>query len=243
MTKPLVAMRHINKTFFTDDIETLALNDIHFSVNAGEFVAITGPSGCGKSTLLSVLGLLDHPSSGEYIFTGDNTTQWDHKACARKRNRDIGFVFQAFNLISDLSVEENVALPLSYRDDLSRAERAERVSTMLTKVDMSHRAKHYPSQLSGGQQQRVAIARALAGNPSLLLADEPTGNLDSRNAEIVIQLLHQLHKEGATIIMVTHDAHLASSASRQVAMFDGRIVNDTHATSTFAPQGAIDHVV
>ena len=229
MSESVVRMNAVCKTFLTDEIETLALNNIELSINRGEFVAITGPSGCGKSTLLSVIGLLDTASSGEYQLQGEAVHNLNNRQRARKRNRDIGFVFQAFNLISDLSVAENVALPLSYRDDLSKAEREQRVQQMLEKVDMQHRAKHYPGQLSGGQQQRVAIARALAGNPGLLLADEPTGNLDSRNAEMVMRLLQQMHREGSTIVMVTHDPHLAALANRQIALFDGRIVNDSRA--------------
>lgn len=234
MSEPVLQMHAVCKTFFTDEIETLALNSVQLSVSAGEFVAITGPSGCGKSTLLSVIGLLDEANSGEYRLQGEPVQQLSNRQRAQKRNRDIGFVFQAFNLISDLSVAENIALPLSYRDDLSKKERAERVQQMLEKVDMAHRANHYPAQLSGGQQQRVAIARALAGNPRLLLADEPTGNLDSRNAEIVMRLLQQLHREGCTIIMVTHDPHLAALADRQIALFDGRIVNDSRAAAVAA---------
>lgn len=234
MNEAVVRMNAVSKTFLTDEIETLALNNIELSINRGEFVAITGPSGCGKSTLLSVIGLLDTASSGEYQLQGEAVHNLNNRERARKRNRDIGFVFQAFNLISDLSVAENVALPLSYRDDLSKAERQNRVQQMLEKVDMQHRAKHYPAQLSGGQQQRVAIARALAGNPGLLLADEPTGNLDSRNAEMVMRLLQQMYREGSTIVMVTHDPHLAALANRQIALFDGRIVNDSRANAVAA---------
>lgn len=234
MNEAVVRMNAVSKTFLTDEIETLALNNIELSINRGEFVAITGPSGCGKSTLLSVIGLLDTASSGEYQLQGEAVHNLNNRERARKRNRDIGFVFQAFNLISDLSVAENVALPLSYRDDLSKTERQNRVQQMLEKVDMQHRAKHYPAQLSGGQQQRVAIARALAGGPGLLLADEPTGNLDSRNAEMVMRLLQQMHREGSTIVMVTHDPHLAALANRQIALFDGRIVNDSRANAVAA---------
>lgn len=234
MNEAVVRMNAVSKTFLTDEIETLALNNIELTIDRGEFVAITGPSGCGKSTLLSVIGLLDTASSGEYQLQGEAVHNLNNRERARKRNRDIGFVFQAFNLISDLSVAENVALPLSYRDDLSKAERQNRVQQMLEKVDMQHRAKHYPAQLSGGQQQRVAIARALAGGPGLLLADEPTGNLDSRNAEMVMRLLQQMHREGSTIVMVTHDPHLAALANRQIALFDGRIVNDSRANAVAA---------
>lgn len=234
MNEAIVRMSAVCKTFLTDEIETLALNNIELTIDRGEFVAITGPSGCGKSTLLSVIGLLDTASGGEYLLQGEAVQHLSNRERARKRNRDIGFVFQAFNLISDLTVAENVALPLSYRDDLSKAEREQRVQQMLEKVDMQHRAKHYPAQLSGGQQQRVAIARALAGNPGLLLADEPTGNLDSRNAEMVMRLLQQLHREGSTIVMVTHDPHLASLANRQIALFDGRVVSDIRTNAVAA---------
>jgi putative ABC transport system ATP-binding protein len=224
---PVIQLKNVGKTFLTDEVETLALNGIYLDINAGEFVSISGPSGCGKSTLLSVLGLLDAAGDGEYLLAGKRVDQLSGRERARVRNREVGFIFQAFNLISDLSVLENVELPLSYRDDLSKAERRKLAEEALAKVEMSHRSQHYPAQLSGGQQQRVAIARALAGKPSLLLADEPTGNLDSRNAEMVMALLKSLHRDGATIVMVTHDPRSAQSAQRQIALFDGRIVDDS----------------
>ncbi len=222
----VISLRGIAKTFLTDELETRALDEINLQIRRGEFLAVSGPSGCGKSSLLAILGLLDSPSSGSYELAGQRVDGLDNKARARLRNREIGFVFQAFNLIGDLSVEDNVALPLSYRDDLSRAERRERVAEVLAQVDMAHRARHYPAQLSGGQQQRVAIARALVGKPSLILADEPTGNLDSRNAELVMQLLADVHAGGATLCMVTHDPRYAAAAQRTVSLFDGRVVAD-----------------
>ncbi|NQD38445.1 ABC transporter ATP-binding protein [Permianibacter sp. IMCC34836] len=227
MQQTVIHLSNVGKSFLTDEVETLALNSIYLNINRGEYVSISGPSGCGKSTLLSVLGLLDAATEGEYQLAGQRVDQLNNRERARVRNREIGFIFQAFNLISDLNVLENVELPLSYRDDLSKAERHQLAIDALAKVDMSHRSHHYPSQLSGGQQQRVAIARALAGKPSLLLADEPTGNLDSRNAEMVMDLLKALHREGATIVMVTHDPRSAQAAQRQITLFDGRIVDDS----------------
>ena len=227
MQASVITLQEINKTFLTDEVETLALNNIHLDIKQGEFVSITGPSGCGKSTLLSLLGLLDTPSAGVYELNGKRVEAMSSAERARIRNQQIGFIFQAFNLISDLSVYENVELPLTYRDDLSKAEKQQRVVEALEKVEMSHRAKHFPAQLSGGQQQRIAIARALAGKPALLLADEPTGNLDSKNAQIVMDLLEKLHKEGATICMVTHDPRSAQAAQRCVSLFDGQIVEDS----------------
>ncbi len=222
--KPLIELKQIGKVFLTDEVETHALAEISLTINRGEFVAISGPSGCGKSTLLSILGLLDSPSHGEYTLNGKPVANLDHSERARIRNREVGFIFQSFNLISDLTVFENVALPLTYRG-MTLPERIQKVDAALEKVGMSHRSRHYPSQLSGGQQQRVAVARALAGIPSILLADEPTGNLDSKNGEAVMQLLTELHREGATICMVTHDDRFASHAQRSVHLFDGRIVN------------------
>lgn len=226
MSNPLILLNQLKKVFVTDEVETHALNNINFTVHKGEYVSIEGPSGCGKSTLLSLLGLLDVATEGQHQLAGHDAMSLTKNQRASIRNREIGFVFQSFNLISDLSVEENVELPLTYRNDISKTQRQQMVSDALQKVDMSHRARHYPSQLSGGQQQRVAIARAIAGNPKIILADEPTGNLDSKNAETVMSLLDQLHAEGATICMVTHDPRSASRAQRRVEMFDGRIVDD-----------------
>ena len=221
----LIELRKIGKVFLTDEVETHALAGINLSIRRGEFVAIAGPSGCGKSTLLSILGLLDSPSEGDYTLNARAVANLDHAERARIRNREVGFIFQSFNLIGDLTVFENVELPLTYRG-MTAPERKQRVEAALEKVGMSHRSKHYPSQLSGGQQQRVAVARALGGRPSILLADEPTGNLDSKNGEAVMQLLVELHREGATICMVTHDDRFASHAQSAVNLFDGRIVDD-----------------
>ena len=229
MTNPseqsLIRLTGVGKVFQTDEIDTHALADIDLTINTGEFVAIAGPSGCGKSTLLSVLGLLDSPSKGQYWLNGQPAAQLSSAERARVRNGQIGFIFQSFNLIGNLSVFENVELPLRYRG-ISGPERKERVLDALACVDMSHRAKHRPSELSGGQQQRIAVARALAGKPLILLADEPTGNLDSANGEAVMQMLTELHEGGATICMVTHDSRFASQAQRTVHLFDGRIVAD-----------------
>ncbi|MCC7003714.1 MAG: ABC transporter ATP-binding protein [Gemmatimonadaceae bacterium] len=215
-------MTGIKKVFLTDEVETHALQDIHFEIKKGEYVAISGPSGCGKTTLLSILGLLDTPSDGEYLLEGQSVARLAPIERARVRNRQIGFIFQAFNLIGDLNVFENVELPLTYRE-MSAAERRDRVNAALERVGMTHRAKHYPTQLSGGQQQRVAVARAVAGDPAILLADEPTGNLDSKNGEAVMELLRELNKNGATICMVTHDNRYAQHADREVHLFDGKV--------------------
>ncbi|AIY66011.1 ABC transporter ATP-binding protein [Pseudoalteromonas piratica] len=223
----LIKLTNLKKVFATDEVETHALSEINLDIKQGEYVSISGPSGCGKSTLLSILGLLDTCSGGSFELNGHQVAGLDHKQRAYIRNKEIGFVFQSFNLISDLTVEENVTLPLTYRKDLSKAERKQMALAALEKVDMSHRAKHYPAQLSGGQQQRVAVARAIVGNPSIILADEPTGNLDSKNAELVMALLDKLHAEGTTICMVTHDPRGAKRAERIVEVFDGRIVGDT----------------
>jgi putative ABC transport system ATP-binding protein len=219
----LIKLDQVTKVYLTDEVETHALAGIDFEIHRGEYVAITGPSGCGKSTLLSILGLLDTPSDGAYVLNGRPVQDLTLPERARIRNREIGFIFQSFNLIGDLSVYENVELPLTYRGMLA-GERKERVNEALEKVGMAHRAKHLPSQLSGGQQQRVAVARALGGHPAVLLADEPTGNLDSKNGDAVMELLHDLHRGGATIIMVTHDPRFARHAHRTVHMFDGRVV-------------------
>ncbi len=225
--RSLIHLQGIKKVFYTDEVETHALNDVHLTVTEGEYVAISGPSGCGKTTLLSILGLLDTPSSGEYVLAGESVAGLQAADRARVRNRQIGFIFQAFNLIGDLTVYENVELPLTYRD-MNAAERKERVQSALERVGMSHRMKHYPSQLSGGQQQRVAVARAVAGSPAILLADEPTGNLDSVNSESVMELLRELNRGGATICMVTHDPRYARHADREISLFDGRVL-DEHA--------------
>lgn len=223
MSEPLIHMKGIRKVFYTDEVETHALADVHFDIRKGEYVAIAGPSGCGKTTLLAILGLLDTPSSGDYRISGTSVGQLAPADRARVRNREIGFIFQAFNLIGDLTVWENVELPLTYRD-MEAAERKERVQKALERVGMTHRAKHYPPQLSGGQQQRVAVARAVAGDPAILLADEPTGNLDSKNGEAVMDLLRELHGNGSTICMVTHDARYAQHADRTVQLFDGKVL-------------------
>jgi putative ABC transport system ATP-binding protein len=221
----LIRLEGIAKVFHTDEIETHALSNVHLEIKNGEFVSIAGPSGCGKSTLLSILGLLDSPSNGNYWIHNDHVENLSVSSRTRIRNREIGFIFQAFNLIGDLTVFENVELPLTYRS-MGAAERKKRVQDTLERVGMAHRAKHYPAQLSGGQQQRVAVARALAGQPSILLADEPTGNLDSKNSEAVIELLRQLHADGATICMVTHDPRYASIADRTIHLLDGSIVDN-----------------
>jgi putative ABC transport system ATP-binding protein len=223
--EPVMRLEGIQKVFFTDDVETHALSDTHLDIARGEYLSITGPSGCGKSTLLSIMGLLDAPTAGNYWLGGQPVAHLSGAERARVRNREVGFIFQSFNLIGDLTVSENVELPLTYRG-LSSAEREKRVKEALEKVDMSHRAKHLPGQLSGGQQQRVAVARAVAGEPSILLADEPTGNLDSKNGELVMELLRELHRGGATICMVTHDPRYARFADRAVHLFDGRVVKE-----------------
>jgi putative ABC transport system ATP-binding protein len=221
----LIHLDGVTKVFMTDEVETHALAGIHLDIKKGEYISIAGPSGCGKSTLLAILGLLDSPSGGTYILNGKEVQSLKMSERARIRNREIGFIFQAFNLIGDLTVYENVELPLTYRG-MPGAERKKRVHEALERVGMSHRVKHYPSQLSGGQQQRVAVARALAGDPSILLADEPTGNLDSANGEAVMELLRELHRGGATICMVTHDPRYARYADRSIHLFDGRIVEE-----------------
>jgi putative ABC transport system ATP-binding protein len=228
MDDTVIKLEGLTKVFLTDEVETHALAGIHLEIRRGDYFSISGPSGCGKSTLLSILGLLDSPSEGEYTLNGKPVQELTHRERARVRNREIGFIFQAFNLIGDLTVYENVELPLTYRG-MPSSERKKRVQESLEKVEMAHRMKHYPSQLSGGQQQRVAVARALGGQPSILLADEPTGNLDSRNGEAVMELLRGLHQEGATICMVTHDPRYAQYADRTIHLFDGRIVEENFA--------------
>ena len=222
----LIRLQGLTKVFFTDDVETHALAGIHLEVKKGEYIAISGPSGCGKSTLLSILGLLDSPSEGDYLLEGRQVATLSPKERARVRNRQIGFIFQSFNLIGDLTVYENVELPLTYQG-LSPAERKDKTVKALERVGMSHRTRHYPSQLSGGQQQRVAVARAVATDPAVLLADEPTGNLDSKSGEAVMSLLRDLHRGGATICMVTHDPRYARHADRAIHLFDGRIVEES----------------
>jgi putative ABC transport system ATP-binding protein len=226
VTQPLIKLEGVKKVFYTDEVETHALDNINLEIRNGEYVAIAGPSGCGKSTLLSILGLLDTPTDGRYMLNGQLVTDLALSQRARVRNREIGFIFQSFNLIGDLTVYENVELPLTYRG-MKSADRKQRVTEALEKVGMAHRAKHLPSQLSGGQQQRVAVARAVAGQPSILLADEPTGNLDSKNGEAVMDLLRELHRGGATICMVTHDARYTSHAERTIHLFDGRVVEES----------------
>jgi putative ABC transport system ATP-binding protein len=233
--KPLIHLEAIKKVFFTDEVETHALSEIHLTIAQGEYVSIAGPSGCGKSTLLSILGLLDTPTEGSYTLNGQAVANLDFAERARIRNKEIGFIFQSFNLIGDLTVFENVELPLTYRG-MSAAERKESAIRALERVGMGHRMKHYPSQLSGGQQQRVAVARALGGKPSILLADEPTGNLDSKNGEAVMDLLRELHREGATICMVTHDPRFARHADRQIHLFDGRVVEESAGSSVVSGQ-------
>lgn len=219
---PLVDLRDVSKVFLTDEVETHALSGVDLEIREGEYVSVSGPSGCGKSTLLSILGLLDTPTAGEYRLAGESVANLKPAQRARIRNRRIGFIFQAFNLIGDLTVYENVELPLTYRG-MGAGERKERVQRVLDRVEMAHRMKHYPAQLSGGQQQRVAVARVLAGEPSVLLADEPTGNLDSKNGEAVMELLREVHQGGATICMVTHDPRFETQAQRIVRLFDGKI--------------------
>jgi putative ABC transport system ATP-binding protein len=222
----LIKMEGVKKVFYTDEVETHALSEIHLEIQKGQYISIAGPSGCGKSTLLSILGLLDSPTDGQYWLNGQPVSKLTISERTRIRNREIGFIFQAFNLIGDLTVYENVELPLTYRGT-GTAERKQKVQRALERVGMAHRLRHYPSQLSGGQQQRVAVARALVGDPLILMADEPTGNLDSKNGEAVMELLRDLHRNGATICMVTHDERYANFAERNIHLFDGRIVDET----------------
>jgi putative ABC transport system ATP-binding protein len=224
----LISLEGVTKVFLTDEMETHALSGVHLEIKRGEYFSIAGPSGCGKSTLLSILGLLDSPSDGKYILNGKPVENLKASERARIRNREIGFIFQAFNLIGDLTVYENVELPLTYRG-MPSSERKQRVQNALERVEMSHRMKHYPAQLSGGQQQRVAVARALVGDPLILLADEPTGNLDSKNGEAVMSLMRELHRTGATICMVTHDPRYAAYSDRTIHLFDGRVIEESDA--------------
>ena len=223
--RSLLRLDEVKKVFYTDEVETHALSGVHLEIARGEYVSISGPSGCGKSTLLSILGLLDTPTDGQYWLDGKPVQSLGFTERARIRNREIGFIFQSFNLIGDLTVAENVELPLTYRG-MAAAERKRRVGEALERVSMAHRSRHLPSQLSGGQQQRVAVARALAGDPLILLADEPTGNLDSRNGEAVMELLRDLHQQGSTICMVTHDTRFSKYAQRTIHLFDGRVVDE-----------------
>jgi len=229
----MIKLTGLTKVFYTDEVETHALSGIHLEILRGEYVAISGPSGCGKSTLLSILGLLDSPTDGSYTLNGRAVQGLNLSERARIRNREIGFIFQSFNLIGDLTVYENVELPLTYRG-MKATERKERTTEALERVGMAHRAKHLPSQLSGGQQQRVAVARALVGNPSILLADEPTGNLDSKNGEAVMELLRELHRAGSTICMVTHDTRFARHADRTINIFDGQVVEENEKSEAMA---------
>ncbi len=230
MTEPLIHLDGVKKVFYTEEVETHALAGIHLDIMPGEYVSIAGPSGCGKSTLLSILGLLDTPTEGTYTLNGKSVDNLSLSDRARIRNREVGFIFQAFNLIGDLTVYENVELPLTYRGTPS-AERKQKVQDALERVGMAHRMKHYPAQLSGGQQQRVAVARAVVGDPSILLADEPTGNLDSSNGEAVMDLMKELHAAGSTICMVTHDPRYARHAQRTIRLFDGRVVEEEEAAA------------
>jgi putative ABC transport system ATP-binding protein len=232
--QPVIKLEGVTKVFLADEVETHALSEVTFEIARGEYVSIAGPSGCGKSTLLSILGLLDTASSGSYELNGRPVTELKAFERARVRNREIGFIFQSFNLIGDLTVFENVELPLTYRG-MRPAERRQRVADALERVGMAHRAKHLPSQLSGGQQQRVAVARAVAGEPVILLADEPTGNLDSKSGESVMNLLHELYMNGATICMVTHDPRYARHADRHIHLFDGRVVAEPPLELATAP--------
>src|SRR5438445_4390360 len=224
MNQTIIEIEHLTKIFYTDEIETHALSGVHLNINRGEYVAMSGPSGCGKSTLLSIIGLLDTPTAGRYTLNSKEVANLNFADRSRIRNQEIGFIFQSLNLIGDLTVAENVEIPLTYRAGMPSVERKRRVQEPLERVNMAHRMRHYPAQLSGGQQQRVAVARALAGSPSILLADEPTGNLDSKNGEAVMKLLQELHQEGATICMVTHDPRYARHADRTVQLFDGQVV-------------------
>lgn len=226
MSDTVIKLERLTKVFFTGGVQTRALSDICLEIQHGDYISVVGPSGCGKSTLLSILGLLDSPTKGRYLLKGKPVHELTHDERARVRNREIGFIFQSFNLIGDLTVYENVELPLTYRG-MTASERHRRVIESLERVEMAHRMKHFPAQLSGGQQQRVAVARALGGQPSILLADEPTGNLDSRNGETVMDLLGELHQQSATICVVTHDPRYAGYAERTLHLFDGQLIEET----------------
>ncbi len=236
-TQPLISMTGVSKVFLTEELETHALSNIDLDIQRGEFVSISGPSGCGKSTLLAIAGLLDAPTDGEYRLKGELVSNLSLRERSDVRNREIGFIFQAFNLIGDLNVRENIELPLTYRG-MPSSQRRTAIDQALEKVGMTHRASHYPAQLSGGQQQRVAVARALAGSPAILLADEPTGNLDSKNGMAVMELLGELHNDGATICMVTHDPRFSRKADRTVHLFDGRVVSEADAERLAAAEEA-----
>lgn len=227
----MIKLNNIEKIFRTDEIETMALSKVSFDINAGEFVAIMGPSGCGKSTLLNILGMLDSPDSGDYFFNNENIAQYSENKLSQIRKHNIGFIFQSFNLIDELNVFENIELALLYHD-ISSAERKKRVQNVIEKMEIQHRSKHMPSQLSGGQQQRVAVARALVANPKLILADEPTGNLDSARGQEVMASLKKLNQEGSTIIMVTHSAEHADYAQRRINLFDGKVVAQSQLSTT-----------
>ncbi len=233
---PLIQLSNISKTFITEEIETRAVSQVNLSINQGDYVSLSGPSGCGKSTLLSILGLLDTSTDGKYLLNNVDVSQLDRNQRAKIRNEKIGFIFQSFNLISDLTVFENVMLPLTYQTGLAKQATEDKVNQVLDKVEMSHRKNHFPSQLSGGQQQRVAVARALVNNPAFILADEPTGNLDSKNAQAVMNLLENLHAEGSTICMVTHDPRSAAQADRRIEMFDGQIIVDSNNNQKAKPK-------
>ena len=237
-SEPLIRLQGVKKVFYTEEVETHAVSDIHLNINKGEYVSITGPSGCGKSTCLSILGLLDSPSEGKYWLNNQDVSNLSISERSRIRNREVGFIFQSYNLVGDRNVSDNVALPLLFRG-MKKAERDERVNAALNKVGMAHRAQHFPGQLSGGQQQRVAVARAIAAEPSILLADEPTGNLDSTNGEMVMDLLRELHKDGATICMVTHDPRYASHADRLVYLADGSIVKEESNVTVTTARGEL----
>jgi putative ABC transport system ATP-binding protein len=235
----LITLEGLSKVFYTEEVETHALSDITMDIKSGEFVSIAGPSGCGKTTLLSILGLLDSPTAGKYLLDGEPVENLTASQRAKIRNQAIGFIFQAFNLIGDLTVYENVELPLTYRG-MAGSERKERVQAALERVGMAHRVGHYPSQLSGGQQQRVAVARAIVGKPLILLADEPTGNLDSKNGNAVMALLKELHNDGATICMVTHDPRYAHMADRSIHLFDGQVVSEDDAKKHMLDESGFD---